>query len=152
MRRLLSLCLLLCLSLPATMRAADDKTNWVLDPSFETNAGWGRQANAEGRKGGPALHLANEKAGWNQAFQSIAFGAVAPASIEVACWVRTAGVKPGRESWEKARLNLTFHDKAGTQVGGWPAAVCTVEGDSPWTRYANSYPVPSGAASVKLSA
>src|SRR5436305_2019720 len=89
-------------------------------------AGWtlpgGARVEAGGYGGGPALRGRNAQGGYSFASQSVALDGGRYRKIHLEGWMRWANVVLGANSWEGARMHLTFHDASGKQLGGWPDA------------------------------
>jgi len=105
----------------------------------------------QGRDGGRAAVLVNQQARWSFYKQSIALPKPAPPVVEVSFGMKSQDVKPGAKPWELARMNVTFFDEKGGQVGGWPEDPGRVVGTTDWKSYAHHYAVPAGAATVVIS-
>jgi len=71
-------------------------------------------------------------------------------SLQVQARMRTSDLKTGAQPWECARLGLTFTDSKGVKVGDWPPAL-QMTSNSDWTVLSQTFPVPEGAALLKLS-
>jgi len=63
--------------------------------------------------------------------------------------MKALGVELGAESWQNARLTMSFHDASGAQVGGWPN-VFGFAGTTGWEICEREYAVPKGAAELRL--
>lgn len=71
--------------------------------------------------------------------------------LVISALLRFDEVVRGENSWDKARIHLTFHDRDGTQLGGWPDMAAT-EGSQDWAWYNHVFPVPEGSRRVSLYA
>ena len=145
--------LLVLLLFPQVLFAADADLNWVKNGDFVSREAWtGNALYVEpGRDGGRAAVLVNEQARWSTYKQSIALPKPAPPVVEVSFGMKSQDVKPGSNPWEVARMNVTFFDEKGTQVGGWPEDPGRAVGTTDWKSYAHHYAVPAGAATVVIS-
>jgi hypothetical protein len=145
--------LLLPLLFSQALFAADADLNWVKNGDFASREAWTGNALfvEQGREGGRAAVLVNEQARWSTYKQSIALPKPTPPVVEVSFGMKSQEVKPGGKDWEVARMNVTFFDDKGTQVGGWPEDSGRVVGTTDWKSYAHHYAVPAGAATVVIS-
>ena len=136
----------------ADLNSAAD-LNWVKNGDFVSREAWtGNALFVEpGRDGGRAAVLVNEQARWSSYRQSIALPKPVPPVVEISFGMKSQDVKPGSKPWELARMNVTFFDEKGTQVGGWPEDPGRVVGTTDWKSYAHHYAVPAGAATVVIS-
>ncbi len=71
--------------------------------------------------------------------------------IKVSFRLRVTGVEPGDQGWKDTRLAMSFHDKDGMQVGGWPD-VLHAKGTSGWTLMERTYDIPPQSAVLKITA
>jgi len=142
---------LLSIFLAAPLSAVE--LNWVKNGDFKTKDAWtGNELTVEkGRDGGEAAVLENKETQWSEYKQSIALPKPVPPVVEVSFGMKSWDVKPGQKDWELARMNVTFFDEKGTQVGGWPEDPGRAFGTIDWKTYAGHYAVPAGAATVSLS-
>src|ERR1700690_845542 len=140
--------LLLPLFLPQALFAAEAELNWVKNGDFTSREAWTGDALfvEQGRDGGRAAVLVNEQARWSNYRQSIALPKPTPPVVEVSFDMKSQDVKPGSKPWELARMNVTFFDEKGTQVGGWPEDPGRVVGTTDWKPYPHNYGDPPGAA------
>ncbi len=150
--RLRSLFLIAFCLLPSPPLHAAANLNWVLNGDFKSAAGWTNNPTlVTGREGGKALLIENQESKWTDHKQSIALPKPAPPAVEVSFGMKTENVVPGDKDWELARMNVTFFDEKGVQVGGWPTDPGRATGTTPWKAYNYSYQVPQGAATITLS-
>ena len=138
--------------LAADLNSAAD-LNWVKNGDFISREAWtGDPLFVQpGRDGGRAAVLVNEQARWSFYKQSIALPKPVPPVVEVSFGMKSQDVKPGSKPWELARMNVTFFDEKGTQVGGWPEDPGRAVGTTDWKSYSHHYAVPAGAATVVIS-
>ncbi len=71
--------------------------------------------------------------------------------LKVAIRVRAHDVLQGAESWHNARLAMSFHDAAGTQVGGWPNVLYWTGSTAGWVTAERDYLIPEGAATLRIT-
>ena len=71
------------------------------------------------------------------------------AKLRLTMRMRTSGVLLGKESWQNARLAMSFHDAKGKRVGEWPN-VFNATGTTDWTDCDRIYRIPRNAAYVQL--
>ncbi len=64
--------------------------------------------------------------------------------------VKTTGLVRGKDGWMDGRLPMSFHDKTGRQVGGWPN-VFGFTGTRDWTDCERNFPIPEGAVKLLIS-
>ena len=145
--------LLLPLFFPQVISAADADLNWVKNGDFISREAWtGDPLFVQpGRDGGRAAVLVNEQPRWSTYKQSIALPKPVPPVVEISFGMKSQDVKPGSKPWELARMNVTFFDEKGTQVGGWPEDPGRAVGTTDWKTYSHHYAVPAGAATVAIS-
>jgi hypothetical protein len=149
--------LLLPLLLSQVVSAADlnpaADLNWVKNGDFVSREAWtGNPLYVEqGRDGGRAAVLSNQYPQWSTYKQSVALPKPAPPVVELSFGMKSLDVKPGSKEWELARMNVTFFDEKGTQVGGWPEAPGRVVGTTDWKTYTHHYAVPAGASTVVIA-
>ncbi|MCC7493779.1 MAG: hypothetical protein IT204_15595 [Fimbriimonadaceae bacterium] len=72
--------------------------------------------------------------------------------LSVSVRVRARDIVPGPESWHNARIAMSFHDAAGTQVGGWPNVLNWQGSTTGWVTAQRDYRIPDGATELRLSA
>ena len=146
--RHLAIFFLICTPLQAA-----ENLNWAKNGDFKTKDAWtGSPLTVEkGRAGSQAALLSNESSQWSALKQAITLPNPAPPIVEVSFGMKTQDVKVGLKEWELARMNVTFFDAKGNQLGGWPEDPGRATGTTDWKNYSRSYPVPSGAATVALS-
>lgn len=126
--------------------------NWVDNANFKADGAWGRALERmQGPQGSPAVGLSNATPSWQAYRQEVALPRPAPLELEVDAWMRTKGVLKGAQDWQMARVTVVFYDAQGVQVGGWPAAAASAQGDTPWRLYSQQYSVPPTAARAELS-
>ncbi len=138
-------------------RAAE---NLLRNGDFERDAGAGPDgwsggrgvslARREGRGGSACLKCALEVPAYAMASQEITLAPGVPI-LRVSGWARFRGVVRGDRSWKVARVHLTFHDRGGKRIGGWPI-VGQWTGASEWTRFETDFQVPGDAATVRVFA
>jgi len=129
--------------------------NLLLNPGFEAGQGsprdWSTQGGvvvpAQGRPG-LCLRVSLSAPGYAMTVQDVPIAGAA--SLRVAGWMRTSGMRPGAQPWEGARIFVSFHDALRRQIGGWPE-VRTVLTDADWRRYEGSFAVPAGATLLRVS-
>jgi len=145
--------LLLPLLFPQVLFAVDADLNWVKNGDFISREAWTGNALfvEQGRNGGRAAVLVNTYPQWSTHKQSIALPKPTPPVVEVSFGMKTQDVKPGSKDWELARMNVTFFDEKGTQVGGWLEDPGRVVGTTDWKTYTHHYAVPAGAATVVIA-
>jgi hypothetical protein len=133
--------------------AAEPDLNWVKNGDFTSREAWTGNPLfvQQGRDGGRAAVLVNQKARWSFYKQSIALPKPAPPVVEVSFGMKSQDVKLGSKPWELARMNVTFFDEKGGQVGGWPEEPGRAVGTTDWKTYTHHYAVPAGAATVVIS-
>jgi hypothetical protein len=100
-----------------------------------------------GREGSRSLRVSNASPGYTFAQQSTLLDGRQYRRLTLSAWMRWSDVVRGRETWEGARMHLTFHDADGKQLGGWPdAGVFSASSD--WRRVSAEFAVPRQAARV----
>lgn len=62
-----------------------------------------------------------------------------------------SNVVKGAKPHENARVQITFHDAKGKQVGGWPRAYAVTKGSVPWTPVKLRWHVPFSTREARLS-
>lgn len=103
----------------------------------------------EGRDGSGVMKVSNKMAQWGGATQVIEIPSEA-SSISVSGWIKTDSVVRGKESWNKALLNVEFNDSTGTMVGDYVAPAASVAGTEEWAFYEKRYPITEGSSQIKL--
>lgn len=63
--------------------------------------------------------------------------------------MKTTDLVRGREGWMNGRIPMSFHDKTGKRVGPWPN-VFGFEGTCGWTDCVRDFPIPEGAATLRI--
>lgn len=71
--------------------------------------------------------------------------------LKVGIRVRAHNVQQGQESWHNARVAMSFHDAAGTQVGGWPNVLYWTGRTDGWQTAEREYLIPEGAATLRIT-
>ena len=149
MRLWIPLCALLAITLPA-----GSAPNMLLNGGFEKGGtGWSLPGEAQivsegAREGRNCLRISTSSPGWTIAGQDCLLPA-GTKRVQLSGWMRTQNVKAGANPWEKARLQVTFHNANGELVGGYPPGF-DIDGTTDWTFYTRDYEVPSGAVRVSL--
>ena len=70
--------------------------------------------------------------------------------LKMTARMRVTDVELGAQSWNTARLAMSFHDKDGKRVGAWPDVIHAL-GTSDWVNYEKEYEVPAGAESLHVN-
>ena len=70
--------------------------------------------------------------------------------LVLAMKMRVEGVERGKEGWNTGRMTMSFHDAAGEMVGQWPNVFGMI-GTTEWQTCVREYPIPIGAAMLKIS-
>ncbi|GAL86462.1 hypothetical protein MYP_3691 [Sporocytophaga myxococcoides] len=129
--------------------------NLLTNSSFENQTKgwnmWGGEIINEGRFGNYSLKVHLDSPRWSGADQTILISEGA-ATADISGWMKTENVVRGKESWEMARISVEFLDENGAMTGGYPPVTGQAEGTTKWTRYQQSYNIPSGAKKVKVQA
>lgn len=134
--------------------AAADRPNLLQNNGFEALAqGWSLPKTASvvtpGRSDGHCLRISNPTRQFAYASQRVAVDGSQFRRITLEAWMRWDGVVQGPNSWDGARMHLTFHDAAGNQLGGYPDAGIFF-GTSDWQLISRGFDVPPQTASVVL--
>jgi hypothetical protein len=131
---------------------ASTELNWLKDPGFAAEGAWQQALRNEPGPGGlQAAGLTNDAPRWQAYRQDVALPAPSPKAVELSGWMTARGVVKGAQDWQMARMTIVFFDAKGVQVGGWPAAAASAQGDAPWRLYARQYEVPPGAARAQVA-
>ena len=69
--------------------------------------------------------------------------------LTISAWVKHKNIIAGKESWHKARIQVLFFDKEGTQIGGWPELGAWT-GSSNWKYYSRTFKLPRKTHTVKI--
>lgn len=72
--------------------------------------------------------------------------------IRVAAEMRTAGIEPGPERWQRAGLVAPSFGPRGERLTQWPYEIAMFGSDAPWTQVSRVLPVGGGVASIRLFA
>jgi hypothetical protein len=122
--------------------------NQLKNGGFESGLeGWSGTAailESEAHSGVHSAGITQSQAQWSSLEQAV-FLPQGTARVVLSGWMKTKAVVKGKEDWEKARINLEFHDAQNQLTGGYQASAASVDGDSEWTSYRHEYAVPSGA-------
>jgi len=71
--------------------------------------------------------------------------------LKLSIRARAQKVQQGKESWHNARVAMSFHDAAGTQVGGWPNVLYWTGWTEGWVTAEREYIIPEGAATLRIT-
>ena len=125
--------------------------NQIQNGGFEDHIeGWSASAGQwsdEAHGGSHSVGMSQSQAQWSSVEQPV-FLPKGTAKVVLSGWMKTKGLVPGKEEWEKARINLEFHDAQNRLAGWYQTSAGTASGDSDWTSYQHEYPVPQGAVRV----
>lgn len=112
---------------------------------------WGGHIIPSATGKGHVAYIKNEKPAWSGIDQKVLLPRGA-ATIRLSGRMKTKGVQPGKELWERARVAIEFHDRAGERVGGWPTPAIQLSGDNDWRDFERTYLVPGNTHLVMIQA
>ncbi len=127
-------------------------TNALFNGGFEEGTrGWRLPAGAqvlaeEAQEGRKCLRIASDTPAYVMASQAF-YLPEGVRRVRLSGWMRTQGVKPGAQPWERARLQLVFSDQSGEPT--YPPSV-SLEGTTPWRHYQQEHDVPEGTAIITV--
>jgi beta-galactosidase len=128
------------------------QANLVRNGDFETIVedgpdGWGRndRVTIKEKDGNHWLHVDRTSAGQKVKLPPDAW------EIHLTMRMRATGVVVGKESWQNARLAMSFHDAKNERVGAWPN-VFNATGSTDWVECDRRYRVPTNADNLSISA
>jgi hypothetical protein len=110
---------------------------------------WGADIGAWGRKDGGGVRIFNGTPKWSGADQILALPDGAK-TAKISGWMRSENIVAGSQPWETGRIAVEFLDEGGGLVGGYPPVVGQVAGNTPWAPCQRDFPVPAGAAKIKV--
>jgi len=121
---------------------------------------WGGWVNESGSFVSPGFDgrancymIVNNKKQYSMIKQSVPVDLKTMFVLVVSANVKYENVEAGKNTWEKARVSVEFHDKNGNRLGGWPAVVGEGTGTSEgWQYWENSYLIPEGTEKMEVSA
>src|SRR5438067_13696395 len=104
--------------------AAADPLNLLRNAGFEEIAqSWSLPATASvvtpGHSDGHCLRVSNPTRQYSYVSQRVAVDGSQFRRISLTAWMRWSGVVQGPQTYDGARMHLTFHDAAGNQLGGF---------------------------------
>ncbi len=128
--------------------------NLVVNPGFEDDAaGWVIRKGtltSNAKAGALCLYLKNETAQWSEAGQMILNNPNA-VEVRVTGWMKTTNVKPGKESYQKARIQLEFKNELDARVGEHPPAIGEAIGTNDWIKLDKILKIPAGTKRIRLA-
>lgn len=140
------LVLISCLALPAAEMLAN--------PGMTANAAsWNQPAGvasvidgaALGQKG-PVLRIAATAPGWHMANQWSLPLPAGTRSLKLSARVKTEGIVPGANAWDRPRLMMMFHDAKGVQASD--IGVVEIPAGDGWRDVTGTVAVPAGVATA----
>jgi len=110
---------------------------------------WGGEVGPWGRNNGQGVKITNTTPKWSGADQILVLPE-GTKTAKVTGWIHSESLVQGSQAWEMGRIAVEFLDEGGSLVGGYPPVVGQVVGNTPWVECLHEYPVPAGAAKIKV--
>jgi hypothetical protein len=118
--------------------------NWENPKTFTVQ--W---KNSGGPDGLPWVRVHAQSPGWDTTLNRTLIFSRPVKTVHLSGLVRGENIVEGAEKFMAGRIQISFVDASGTQVGGWPASDL-LAGTFEWKRINQTHRVPDGAVGVSL--